>query len=276
MNLKECAVCRSADLEFRDIVFKDDGRILPLAICKDCGHAVRSDYWSFAENLTIQTGTFDNNAIRPALSELKWPHRPRLIANGLERLARKRGQILDIGCGTGMWLAALGDGWEKFGVELSPVAAKIAEEVTHATIYNGEIESFDALPNSFDVITAFAVIEHMSDPGFLLRWSFDHLKPGGILIVMTGDRESSTAQAMDADWPLYYSIEHLSFFSARSLSQMVKSFGFRVLRMEWRFNYMPWGLGSRAFKAYQKVKEILGLIESPQHDHLYLYAQKSL
>jgi len=46
--------------------------------------------------------------------------------------------------------------------------------------------------------------------------------------------------------------------------------------MEWRFNYMPWGLGSRAFKAYQKVKEILGLIESPQHDHLYLYAQKSL
>jgi len=72
------------------------------------------------------------------------------------------------------------------------------------------------LPNSFDVITAFAVIEHMSDPGFLLRWSFDHLKPGGILIVMTGDRESSTAQAMDADWPLYYSIEHLSFFSARS------------------------------------------------------------
>ena len=95
-----------------------------------------------------------------------------------------------------------------------------------------------------------------------------------VLVLMTGDRESETATRMAENWPLYQPIEHVSFFSARSLIRLIESAGFAVVRKEWRFMYMPWGMGSRTFRFTQKLKEIVRLVETPGHDHFYLYARK--
>jgi hypothetical protein len=91
---------------------------------------------------------------------------------------------------------------------------------------------------------------------------------------MTGDRESETASRMGSEWPLYAPESHLSFFSARSLSHLIEKEGFRIERKEWRFMYTAQGMGSKYFRAYMRVKEILRYIDMPIHDHFYLYARK--
>lgn len=217
---------------------------------------------------------FNDEVNLPKKRYTRWPHRPALIYAEVRRLGFNGGRVLDIGCNTGLWLATLRGQWEKFGVELSNKAANIARQFTGADVLCGPIERYEAAPNSFDLIMAFAVIEHVLDPKTLVMWVYDHLKPGGLLILMTGDRESATALQMGADWPLYSSKEHMSFFSARSLAFLVESAGFQILRKEWRFMYTPFGPGSLVYRTLEKVKEILRQVTDSQHDHFYLYAQK--
>jgi SAM-dependent methyltransferase len=243
-------------------------------ICEQCGHAKRLDMAGFQDNLKNQQRFFDSNAKRPEKRFARWPRRPALVASEVRRLTGKKGKTLDVGCGTGMWLAALGNGWQQYGVEISEKSASIARSFTNAEVYCGPIESYEAEEENFDLITAFALIEHLSEPRSFLEWAYEHLKTGGILVLMTGDRESKTALEMGESWPLYHCDEHVSFFSARSLTRLVEDVGFIVARKEWRFMYMPWGMGSPAFRLAQKLKEIMRLVTEPQHDHLYLYARK--
>jgi len=271
-----CPVCNSQRTSECSFALHESCRNdrLPLMICSQCGYAKRLDTVCFQNNLKNQQSFFDSNAKRPEKSFIRWPRRPALVASEVRRLAGKKGRVLDVGCGTGMWLAALGNGWEKYGVEVSEKAASIALRFAKAEIYCGPIETYEAEENCFDLITAFALIEHLSEPRSFLEWAYKHLKAGGLLVLMTGDRESKTARAMGEKWPLYHSDEHVSFFSARSLTQLVEDAGFTVVRKEWRFMYMPWGMGSPAFRLMQKLKEIIRMVTEPEHDHFYLYARK--
>jgi 2-polyprenyl-3-methyl-5-hydroxy-6-metoxy-1,4-benzoquinol methylase len=277
-----CRICSSNEIKFETLVsmgkiprISTKGQLLELMICPACGHASRNDGRDLTTNLEIQQNSFNQNVVMPHRRESCWPHRPALIASEIRRLHKQAGKALDIGCNTGIWLAALGTAWDRYGVELSPLAAETARLFSKAEIYCGSIESYQAAPNSYDMVTAFAVIEHLSDPQMLVAWAYEHLAPGGLLVLMTGDRESLVARQMGTDWPLYWSHDHISFFSARSLCRLLENQGFRVIRQEWRFMYTATGLGSPMRNYFMKLKEILRIgITSPTNDHYYCYARK--
>jgi SAM-dependent methyltransferase len=191
-------------------------------------------------------------------------------------LGKRGGRVIDFGCGNGLWLAALGHGWEKHGVELSETAAQRAREFAGAVVHCGVLESFTAAPGTFDVALGFAVIEHLSDPEILVRRAWELLAPGGLMVLMTGDRESQTAVRMGDAWPLYQPEEHVSFFSARSLGRLAEHVGFEILRREWRYMYPPAGHDSTVRRWIHKAREALGWNGSNIHDHLFLYARKPL
>lgn len=275
-----CRVCGSSNVEYQTLVttgkvpFVKPNKKLTIAACPDCGFANRAEDREASVNLAIQKQRFEENVAVPHKSYTRWPHRPALISREIHRLAGNTGRVLDIGCNTGLNLAALGKGWQKYGVELSPTAAQIAQSFAQAEVFCGPIESFQAAPNSFDVIMAYALIEHVSNPNGLISWVFEYLKPSGLFILMTGDRESSVALQMGADWPLYWPEEHMSFFSARSLCKVLEGAGFQIVRREWRFMYTAQELGSPPFRLLMKVKEILRLVSTPIYDHFYCYARK--
>jgi SAM-dependent methyltransferase len=279
---KVCPICSSNEVQFETLVsqgkipqISKPDQLLDLMICPACGHAIRSDGRDSTTNLAIQQNSFNQNVVMPSLRDTRWPHRPALIASEIKRLTQHPGKALDIGCNTGIWLAALGAAWDKYGVELSSLAAETGRRFSQAEIFCGPIESYQAAPNSFEMVTAFAVIEHLSDPNLLVAWAYEHLAPGGLLVLMTGDRESLVARQMGPDWPLYWSHDHISFFSARSLCRLLESQGFQVIRQEWRFMYTATGLGSTILKIIMKFKEIARFdITSPNNDHYYCYARK--
>jgi SAM-dependent methyltransferase len=245
---------------------------ISILLCKDCGHAARWEDRDFATNIQIQIDEFDSKTERPKYRP-KWYHPFSLIRSRLERLVGRSGKILDIGCGAGQWLSTFDDKWEKYGVDVSPVAAQIAREFANADVFCGPVEEYKAPADSFDIISALALIEHLKEPRELLSWSYKHLKPGGILLLMTGDRESKVAQKFEYKWPLYEPREHLHFFSGRSLQHVITETGFKIIRCEWHQAVYP---GVSRFSARVAVmKNILGLVRTPLYDHLYMYARKS-
>ncbi|MDP3938747.1 MAG: class I SAM-dependent methyltransferase [Deltaproteobacteria bacterium] len=96
-------------------------------------------------------------------------------------------RILDIGCGKGFFLKRAADrGWEAHGLELSPHAVKFAKEklgLRHVAM--GRVENVAFRARMFRVITLWDVIEHLADPGPILRKSAELLAEDGLLFIQT-------------------------------------------------------------------------------------------
>jgi SAM-dependent methyltransferase len=99
----------------------------------------------------------------------------------------------NIGCNAGHFLYFLKGNWEKHGVELSQYAANIAKN-KNLERFNGYIEDAKYSSDYFDVITSYAVIEHVEYPSELLDAIKRVLKHNGLCVIMTGDKDSIKAK----------------------------------------------------------------------------------
>jgi 2-polyprenyl-3-methyl-5-hydroxy-6-metoxy-1,4-benzoquinol methylase len=135
---------------------------------------------------------------------------------------RSGGSLLDVGCAVGGFLAVAREhGFEVEGVELAPYAAEQARARLQVNVINSDIYSADLASESYDVITMWDVIEHLSDPNVALDRIFKALRPGGLLAFSTGDASSAWARLMGKRWPLLTPPQHLYFFSQRSISELL-------------------------------------------------------
>jgi predicted SAM-dependent methyltransferase len=68
-----------------------------------------------------------------------------------------------------------------------------------------------------DVITMFDVIEHLPQPREVLARCYRYLKPGGVIVITTGDFASIVARWAGAKWRLMTPPQHLWYFTKESL-----------------------------------------------------------
>ena len=100
---------------------------------------------------------------------------------------KKKPKILDLGCADGSFanLAAQKLSAESFGLDITPQAIKKAQKkLDHAKVHNLNLP-FPYQPNTFDLIFALEVIEHLFDTDQFLKNIHKILKPQGILILST-------------------------------------------------------------------------------------------
>ena len=136
--------------------------------------------------------------------------------------------LLDVGCYTGVFVEiAARHGWEAWGVEPSRWAVEQAQ-ARGLHIVQGTLETADLPEATFDVVTMWDVIEHVTDPRGTLQQAHRLLKPDGLVVVHTIDIESPFARLMDARWPWLMEM-HIYYFSRRTLRAMLENCGFRVL-----------------------------------------------
>ena len=138
-------------------------------------------------------------------------------------------RLLDVGCATGIFLeVARAAGCPGEGLDLSEYALALAREKGFAA-RRGTLEEAAFPAESFDVISMWDLIEHVTDPAALLAECRRVLRPGGVLAISTPDAGSLLARVLGSRWLGFRSIdEHLYFFSRRTLGQMLERAGFEV------------------------------------------------
>ncbi len=158
----------------------------------------------------------------------------------LEKIKAPAGKLLDVGAYTGIFVEiAAQHGWEAYGVEPSHWAVEQARE-RGLRMIEGTMASPELPDASFDVVTMWDVIEHVTDPLGEIRQAHRLLKPGGLLVVHTMDIDSLFARVMDGRWPWLMEM-HIYYFSQRTLRLMLEKSGFTVVRSSAQGRYLRLG-----------------------------------
>jgi SAM-dependent methyltransferase len=144
----------------------------------------------------------------------------------------RRAKLLDVGCSRGDFVAAAtAAGFEAEGVE---PAAQIAAAARAAgrNVHTGLLEAQQFADKEFDAVSLFEVVEHLRTPLALLQECHRILRPGGIMLISTGNGSSWTARTMKARWDYFQTQKdagHISFFNPQSIALLAGHAGFEVV-----------------------------------------------
>jgi len=140
-------------------------------------------------------------------------------------LPSRPGRLLDIGTADGGFLTVMSErGWQVEGIEASEAARAPADLTVHRVPFPGDSGLAAA---SFDVITAWAVFEHLHDPAAAFRECARLLRPDGLLIAQVPNLDSAFGRfSRQEDIP-----RHLYFFSPRTLRQYAARSGLALERI---------------------------------------------
>jgi 2-polyprenyl-3-methyl-5-hydroxy-6-metoxy-1,4-benzoquinol methylase len=224
-----CPVGCDASLATTDIQLPEGA----LRRCAACGQLLsaiaESGYWHSMQ----QFNQHDFNQVADAESNRRFNiarRRLQTISGLLGKTAREV-RALDVGCSRGNFLAAGARlGFQMEGVEPAATVAAAARAAGH-TVHIGLLDQIALPSGSFDAITLFEVVEHLKDPLPLLRECRRVLKPGGVLVVSTGNTASWSVAAMRERWDYFHIAKdggHISFFNPRSIALLAARAGFRV------------------------------------------------
>lgn len=101
-------------------------------------------------------------------------------------LEYSRDNVLDVGCGIGRHLAALGPKPLRVGVEISLEALKRAQaRSSEVFLIQANAYHLPFASSSFDTVLSIDIIEHLEHPVDLLQEMFRVLRPRGHMILQT-------------------------------------------------------------------------------------------
>ncbi len=175
---------------------------------------------------------------------------------------KQGGTILDVGCSSGAFLSTMNKAsWKFYGIEMEEATAARARAKTGAEIFVGDAVRAPFSAGSFDVVTAFDLLEHVYDPREFLAKVLEWLKPGGIFHAVLPNIDSWEARLFGSYW---YGLElprHLFHFSPRSLRQLMAVVGFEEVSVVTpRISYIE----TSAAYVHSRMIERMGFSPTPQ------------
>ena len=143
-------------------------------------------------------------------------------------------KILDIGCGSGNYLAEVEKiGWDVYGIDPSDVAVNVAKGRGLKNIYKGDAIKLPFEDNFFDVISIFHVFEHVPNPQEVLNETKRVLKPGGILIIGVPNFSSLGSKIYGKYWAGLSFPLHYFFYTQKTLGKVLTRSNFDVLSLNY-------------------------------------------
>jgi 2-polyprenyl-3-methyl-5-hydroxy-6-metoxy-1,4-benzoquinol methylase len=155
----------------------------------------------------------------------------------------KNGKLLDIGCGRGDFIHhASKSGWHAEGVDLidwnSP--HKVPMRV-------GDFLTMSFSEQNYDVVTAWAVMEHVGKPSLYFKRASELLKRGGSFIFVVPNFDApGMRRACTEDIP-----RHLHLFTPEAVNRYLTRFGMEaeaVFHTDRLYSSYPFGLVRYAFR----------------------------
>lgn len=196
--------------------------------CNECGMVFVNPRPKIKDMFRFYESSYYDDMLDPKLQERRYKEELKYIS-GIPR-----GRLLDVGCSTGAFMKiAQGAGWDVYGTDLfsSQVKSNVRSKVRF-----GDFSKLKYPPNYFDVVTSWAVFEHLQDPYAYFRKVYDVLKPGGTFVfLVTNINSVASGLAYEDDIP-----RHLNLFSKDTVNQYLKRVGFANARFSFNdkiFNF---------------------------------------
>jgi SAM-dependent methyltransferase len=167
------------------------------------------------------------------------------------------GRMLDVGSGTGDFVAQFSGELELHGVEVDTAARAACARAHPALRLYADLA---AIPESltFDAMVFRGTLQYMPDLHAVAAWCSEQLRPGGRLFILaTPNAESILAQMQRELWVLANKVEHRYWFTRRHLLRL---FGDRFSLLAYDLPY----LGTPYEDYSNDLRKVLAMIENPQ------------
>jgi SAM-dependent methyltransferase len=179
------------------------------------------------------------------------------------RLFRKhcvRGAVLDVGCSTGAFLYQLNQrfpgNYEVVGTDASGPALDYASSLG-LRVVRGAFPDAQFSGKAFDVVTFWAVLEHLSDPKAFLQKAWSVLKPQGLCFVLVPNMQSLAVRLLGGRYRYVYA-QHLNYFTLRTLVKLVEGRFFVIDSVSTHFNpvviWQDWRGGGKEVSDTQRAE----------------------
>lgn len=234
--------------------FDESTPVTSLYHCQDCKLHFRAPATSESELANYYSALSSDDWWQHGEEREVWREMKKILESAPGR------RVLDVGCFRGDLLSYLGDSWERFGVEPSSDARRVAES-RGIGILGSSVEGLES-DQKFDAITLVDVIEHLPRPLESLRKLVKMLTPGGLLLVFTGNTQAWSWRFAGRHY--WYSAlpEHVAFFNPAWFRWAVPKLNCRVESIR-RMRFEPAPIPRRidealknvAYVTYQKLSQ---------------------
>src|SRR5262245_24289773 len=141
-------------------------------------------------------------------------------------------ELLDVGCGSGTLLGLIKKrGIRPTGVDFSSEAAQVAAKENGVRVVVGSLAEAGFPNHSFDIVTLFHVMEHVTNPRSVLAEVSRILKPDGVVILQVPNIDSWQFKAFGAKWYGLDIPRHVIDYSKGSILNLLAASGFVTRRI---------------------------------------------
>jgi 2-polyprenyl-3-methyl-5-hydroxy-6-metoxy-1,4-benzoquinol methylase len=226
----KCYLCNSLGFTTRKGVVRDDPNI-QIVECNDCGLVFLSQTEQITSDFYQNSGMHSErlSSIEEWLqdTEVDDQRRFELVKNLLPNK-----NLLDFGCGAAGFLNKAKTFTESVtGIELE---ARIRQYWAEQINIVSSVEEAITTNKSYDLITAFHVLEHCLDPREVLKSLSHLLEPNGRMIVEVPNSEDALLTTYDCDafQRFSYWSQHLFLFNSNTLEKLALQAGLRVTAIQ--------------------------------------------
>lgn len=242
-----CPFCQATILSRLYSGVRDRLRIAPdsydFLACSSCGSAVLDPMPSsdrlaafYPTEYTFSLNSRDRCLLSRWLTTAEYWlfHRPILLRrlSTMQTLTQVlRGRVLDVGCGSGLFLRFLKEhGYDVEGVDFSPSAVASTSQLG-LTVHLGTLQSLALPSDSYHLAVLYSVLEHDPAPASLVAEVFRLLVPNGWIVLGLPLLDSLQARLFGSRWvAVTEAPRHTLLPTLKGLFALLRKSGFESIR----------------------------------------------
>ena len=246
-----CEMCNSNSVSEK-LVTMDDSHIVE---CDKCGlwftsPRIEETLWSdYLKTNTERNIEFTENRLKygcalsankkytfPGWKKVKKREHDKIFDTIEMYLGRSIERVHDVGCGVGLLIQdAVNRDMVASGNELNIYAYTVMKERLGLDVYNETLPCIGIKEETLDAVVMRDYIEHTYNPLADLKAAFALLKQDGIIYVETFHIDCATFDRLKGSWNMLF-WNHVYHFSKKSLEEMIKTAGFKILDVKTDYN----------------------------------------
>jgi 2-polyprenyl-3-methyl-5-hydroxy-6-metoxy-1,4-benzoquinol methylase len=224
--------CNTCESEKSEQLFKVDKQIV--VKCTNCDLVYLANPMKGEETITHYENEYYSGSDNTASSSCYNQGAEFRLKEARDRLDKigNIDSLLDVGCGMGFFVKAASErGIKACGIDISKNAVDYGKSQGLDLRQADLLFLNDIRPQSIDLITFWASIEHLYLPKETLQKAYQLLKPEGSIIIETGNFDSYQSKLFGNKWRLI-TTDHNFYYSSKNLDELLNRTGFLTVYTE--------------------------------------------